>query len=274
MNRLQSSLEKYGLLLFVGIVPILFFFYPIFLMIRMSFFVDGVFTLSNYVKFFSSRIFFLSLVNSFWISITSTVIMSILGLVIVVFIRNDNRTKRAVRIISSLPLVFSSYIFCIALIYAYGRAGIITHIFSLFGVDFPIYKILYSKSGIVFANVIFYLPYFIIPLFSSFEDIDKNLEEVAESLGSHGFHKFRKVIFPQVLYGFLVGSLVSFLLVFNQVSIVLAMGVGKVYTLSYLLFAQFARFRLEMVNTIATISLVSTFGVSFIVQNILRVVKR
>lgn len=271
MNKI---VERYGPILFVGIVPVLLFFYPIFLMVKMSFFVEGEFAFSNYIKFFSSKMFFTSFVNSIQISIVSTLILSVLGLFIVIIIRDSEWAKKYVRIISSLPLVFSSYIFCISLIYTYGRAGIVTHIFSLFGIDFPIHKILYSRSGIVFASVVYFLPYFIIPLFSSFEELNTNLEEVAESLGSRGFHKFRNIIFPQIKYGFFVGVLISFLLIFNQISIVIAMGVGKVYTLTYLLYAQYERSKFGMANTIATVSLIFSFFVSVIFQRFMRVIRK
>ena len=271
---MKYELEKYGLLFFVGIAPVFFFFYPLFLMIFMSFQVEGVFNFSNYVKFLSTKTFTLGLFNSFFISTVSVIIISLMGLAIVMSVRQYGSAKRIVKLISSLPMVFSAYIFCIALIYAYGRAGIITYLFSKFGIDFPIHKILYTKYGIIFANIVFYLPYFIIPLFSSFEEIDPNLEEAAESLGSHGFHKFRKIIFPQVLHGFITGMLVSFLLTFNQISIVLAMGTGKTYTLTYLLFSQYERAKIGMANTIATVSLISSFIVAFLFQRILGVVRR
>ncbi|MCK4792395.1 MAG: ABC transporter permease subunit [Desulfobacteraceae bacterium] len=271
---MKYELEKYGLLFFIGIVPMLFFFYPIFLMVQMSFYDKGAFSFSNYVKFFSSKTFIVGLFNSFFISTVSIIIISLMGLMIVMSVKEYDSVKRVVKLISSLPMVFSSYIFCIALIYIYGRAGILTYLFSKFGVDFPIYKFLYTKYGIIFANIVFYLPYFIIPLFSSFEEIDPNLEEAAESLGSHGFHKFRKVVFPQVLHGFVTGMLVSFLLIFNQISIVLAIGTGKTYTLTYLIFSQYERARIGMANTIATISLISTFTVAFMFQRILGVMRR
>lgn len=271
---MKYELEKYGLLFLVGIGPILLFFYPIFLMVQMSFYDKGAFSLSNYIKLLTSKTFIQGLFNSFFISTVSVIIISLMGLMIVTSVRESDHVKRVVKLISSLPMVFSSYIFSIALIYTYGRTGIITYLFSKLGVDFPIHKLLYTKYGIIFANIVFYLPYFIIPLFSSFEEIDPSLEEAAESLGSHGFHKFRRIIFPQVLHGFITGMLVSFLLIFNQISIVLAIGTGKTYTLTYLLFSQYERAKIGMANAIATVSLISTFIIAFAFQRILGVIRR
>ena len=139
---MKYEFEKYGLLFFIGIVPVLFFFYPIFLMVQMSFYNEGAFDFSNYVMFLSSKTFILGLFNSFFISTVSVIIISLMGLMIVMSVRDYDNVKRVIKLISSLPMVFSSYIFCIALIYAYGRTGILTHLLSKFGVDFPIHKFL------------------------------------------------------------------------------------------------------------------------------------
>lgn len=266
--------EKYLLILLVGVVPVLLFLSPLFLVAINSFLVKGEFTLENYLRFFSSQMYLKSLWNSLFIASITTVVIAPIGLLIVASIEKYERGKKIVKLLTSLPLVFSSYVFCIALIYIYGRTGIMNYILSVMGLEFPFSNLLYSITGIIFANVLFFLPYFIVPLFSSFEELNSRLEEVAESLGSHGFHKFKRVIFPQVLHSFLTGILLTFLLVFNQISVVLALGAGRTYTLTYQLFAQYEGFQYDMANTIAMISIVVTLFVSAIFQMILNKVRR
>jgi len=261
---------KYVLLLLVGVIPILLFISPLFLLAMNSFFLGENFTIENYIRFFSSKMYLTSLQNSLFIASITTIIIASMGLLIVTLTRKYKRVKRIVKLLTSLPLVFSSYVFCIALIYIYGRTGIVNHFFSIMGLEFPISNLLFSTTGIIFANILFFLPYFIVPLFSSFEDVNPNLEEVAESLGSHGFHKFRRVVFPQVLYGFLTGVLTTYLLVFNQISVILALGAGRIYTLTYQLFAQYEGFQHGMANTIAVVSIVVTLLVTIIFQIFLK----
>jgi iron(III) transport system permease protein len=230
--------------------------------------IDGTISLENYVKFFSSQVYIRSLNNSILIATLSTIIIAPVGLFIVTETRKYDSTKKIVKILTSLPLVFPSFIFCVSLIYIYGNTGMLNHILSIIGLSFS--TSLYSITGIIFANILFFLPYFIIPLFSSFEELNPVLEEAAESLGSNGFHKFRKVIFPQVFHGFLTGVLITFLLIFNQISVIIALGAGRVYTLTYQLFTQYEGFQFEMANTIATISIIITFTVAIIFHIILR----
>lgn len=262
--------EKYLLIVFVAIVPMLLFVVPLFYVAVNSFFDDGNFVVDNYVKFFSSKMYTKSLWNSLFIASATTVAIAPLGVLIVWITRKYQKVKRTVKLVTSLPLVFSSYVFCIALIYIYGRTGIINHLFSLMGLNFPISEMLYSVVGIIFANILFFLPYFILPIFSSFEDMNPMLEEVAESLGSCGFHKFRTIVFPQIFYGFLTAFLLTFLLVFNQVSVVLALGAGRTYTLTYQLFAQYEGFQYGMANTVAVISIVVTLMIACLFQIVLR----
>lgn len=258
-------MDKYGYLLLFSVIVIstTLFVFPLFLVSLNSFIENGEFTIANYVKFFSSKMYMRSLKNSIHISLLTTVIIAPIGLFIVEVTRKYRKVSEFVKVLTSLPLVFSSYVFCIALIYIYGRTGII-----------PIFSgILYSVWGIIFANTLFFLPYFVIPLFSSFEESDSTLEEVAESLGSHGFHKFRKVIFPQVFHGFLTAVLITWLLVFNQISVVLALGAGRTYTLTYQLFVQYEGFQYGMANTIAVVSLLFTLMGTTVFQIFLEKVK-
>jgi len=267
MGRRNSAFK---LIILVGVVPTLLFIIPLFFVTLNSLFVNGVLSIENYVRFFSSRTYLKSLQNSLFIAGMSTICIAPLGLLIVSTTRRHKKATRAAKLLTSLPLVFSSYVFCIALIYLYGRTGIVTSIFLMVGLTQPISNYLYSITGIIFANILFFLPFFILPLFSSFEDLNPRLEEVAESLGSYGFHKFRRVIAPQILYSFITGCLLTFLLVFNQISVILALGAGKTYTLTYQLFAQYEGFQYNMANTIAVVSIIVTFLVTMMFQLVLR----
>lgn len=267
---MKDQYVKYLLLLFVVAVPIILFIYPLFVVWVNSFFVDGNLSLDNYVRFFSSRMYLQSLKNSLFIASMSTVIIAPLGLLIVESTRKHQRIKKILKLLTSLPLVFPSYVFCIALIYIYGRTGMFNYVLSLISIELPISNILYSIMGIVFANVLFFLPFFIIPLFASFEELDPFMEEAAEGLGSRGFFKFRTIIFPQIAHSFLTGVLITFLLIFNQISVVIALGAGRTYTLTYQLFVQYEGFHFDMAYTLAVIIMCITGLVALIFQIILR----
>lgn len=259
-------LEKYLLITLVGLVPILLFICPILLICANSF------PLENYFKIFTTQTYLRSLQNSLLISILTMLVIAPIGLLMVISLRGYNRAKQVAKLLSSLPLVFSSYVFCLALIYIYGRTGIVNYFLSALGIDFS--WLFYSIWGIIFANILFFLPYFIVPLFATVAEVDSTLEEVAESLGSRGFHKFRTIIFPQILHGFVTGLLITFLLVFNQISVILALGAGRTYTLIYQLFAQQAGFQYEMANAIAVVSIMITSSVAVVFQIVLRKIKR
>jgi len=250
--------EKYALIVGILLFPLFLFLYPLSQIVFNSFSVGG-----NYVRFFEQPMYRQALLNSLGIAFFSTVLIAPVALLIVSATRRAVRAKKVVRLLTSLPLVFSSYVFCTALIYIYGQAGIVNELLRFVGLQIPMS--MFSVNGIVLANVLFFLPYFIVPLFYSFEELNPLLEEAATSLGSKGFYTFRRVVFPQVCYGFAMSCLITFLLVFNQISVVLALGTGKITTLTYLMFGQY-EMDYAMANTIATMSLCVTFGVALVFQ--------
>jgi len=203
----------------------------------------------------------MSLGNSAIVATTTVILVAPVSLLISLVSYKKERFKNIVRIISSTPLAFSAYAFCLALVYIYGTAGFLP------------FLTLCSFQGILFANTVFFLPYFLIPLLSYFEELDPHLDEAAESLGSYGLHKFRTVTFPQIAHGFLSVSLVTFLLVFNQISIFLALGAGSIYNLSLLMWAQYSGFQFRMATTIASVCILSTLSISIFFQPILRRVR-
>ena len=255
------KLEKYALPAFVFSIPILFFLAPLLLVVNDSLIIDGSLSMDNYIKFFLSKTCLTSLRNSMVVATATVILVAPLSLLISIFSYKNEKFKQVVRIISSMPLVFSAYAFCVALIYIYGTAGFLP------------FLNLCSFQGILFANTVFFLPYFLIPLLSYFEELDPKLDEAAESLGSHGLHKFRKVTFPQIAHGFLSVALVTFLLVFNQISVFLALGAGNIYNLSLLMWAQYCGFQFRMATTIASVCILSTLLISIFFQPILRRVR-
>lgn len=160
------------------------------------------------------------------------------------------------KVLTSIPAVFPSYVFAIALIYIYGSAGIFNQLsLSLFNWELPTVGVLYSWEGIIFANVMFYMPFFIAPVFARLEMLDPSLEEAARSLGSHGFHLIRRVVLPTLMPGILAGALLTLLLTLNEFGVVLFLGWGKTYTLTFALYSEMEKFQPIMASVIAVIIL-------------------
>lgn len=78
-------------------------------------------------------------------------------------------------------------------------------------------------STVVIGLTYGYLPFFILPLYSTLERIDGRLIEAGRDLGANAFHTFRKVTLPLSVPGLMAASVITILPMF-----------GDYYTNSYL----------------------------------------
>ena len=77
-------------------------------------------------------------------------------------------------------------------------------------VDEPI-RLLYTGTAVTLGLVYVLLPFMILPLYSSFEKLDRRLLEAAADLGASRFATFRKVILPLTAPGIAAGAILVFL---------------------------------------------------------------
>ncbi|MCK4222028.1 MAG: ABC transporter permease subunit [Dehalococcoidia bacterium] len=261
--RTASSLGKQiavapAFLLLIGL-----FVAPLSLTVLNSFGSDDGFTIENYANFFSNKIYLISIVNTLRIGFCSTALIVPLGLLIVLAVRQNRRVRNFMKVLTTIPAVFPSYVFAIALIYIYGSAGILNQLsLSMFDLELPTVGILYSWKGIILANIMFYMPFFIAPVFAKLETLDPSLEEAARSLGSHGFHLIRRIVLPALTPGILAGALLTLLLTLNEFGVVLYLGWGKTYTLTFALYSEMEYFRPAMASVVAVMILLLSASVT------------
>lgn len=72
-------------------------------------------------------------------------------------------------------------------------------------------SLLYSNFAVGFGLVYIYVPFMILPVYASLEQLDTTLEEAAMDLGADRWDAFRKVTFPLSLPGVIAGSFLVFI---------------------------------------------------------------
>ena len=248
------KLKNLFLVLPAFLLPIGVFVIPLLLTAANSFNSDHGFTLENYWYLFTNKIYITGIINTLRIGFFSTALIVPFGVLIVLAVRNNKQVTNFMKILTAIPAVFPSYVFATALIYIYGSAGIINQLsLALFNVEMPTVQILYSWKGVIFANVMFYMPFFIGPVFARLDALDPSLEEAAQSLGSHGLHLTRTVILPLLSPGIFAGTLLTLLMTLNVFGVVLFLGWGKIFTLTLALLSEMEYFRPNMASTVAVV---------------------
>ena len=88
------------------------------------------------------------------------------------------------------------------------KTGIINSVLEFFGVG-P-FQLIGTSGAVILGMVYNYLPYMILPIYTSITKIDNSLYEAAEDLGGDAFQKFKRVIFPLSVPGIISGITMVF----------------------------------------------------------------
>ena len=203
---------------FVLILLILVFslVYPLYSVLNQSFFNDSGFTFDNYLTFLSKDSFWQSLFNSFKVSgavalfATTIAFISAYGLN---FCAYSQRLKSAIEIIILLPLFLPSITYGFAVIYSFGRQGLITRLIGQ--LPFSIY----GFYGLLIAGVIYTLPPAFMILNNAFKYVDKNFITVSKVMGDSKARTFYITAVRPVVGSMVAAFILSFFLNFTDFGI-------------------------------------------------------
>ncbi|MBU1150945.1 MAG: ABC transporter permease subunit [Proteobacteria bacterium] len=197
----------------------LFLLYPVVDICRLSFFKDGVFTIQNYVDYFSNPRIFRSFYNSMFVSAITMVITTVLAFFFAYGLtRTTMPAKGLFFTISTLPLIAPTIIQALALILLFGRNGLITR--YLLGTDWNIY----GATGIIVGEILYCFPNALFILYTTLSAVDTRLDEAAQSLGASSLKTFWKVTLPAAKYGIASAAALTFNLTITDFGIPVVIG--------------------------------------------------
>lgn len=161
---------------------------------------------TNFLGLITSESSTAALLLSLRTSATSTLLCILLGVpMAVVLARADFPGQRLVRSLVLLPLVLPPVVGGIALLYTFGRKGLLGETFSVLGL-----QIAYSTTAVVLAQSFVALPFLVVSLEGALRTAGHRYEVVAASLGARPTTVFRRVTLPLVLPGLVSGAVLAF----------------------------------------------------------------
>lgn len=189
----------------------LFLIYPLFALFMSSFKsgnVDGL-TMSNYIKFFTKKYYYSSLINSFSITILVTILAMLVGAPLAYIMSSIKiKGKNILEVLIIISLLSPPFIGAYSWILLLGRSGVITQFVEKFGITIPS---IYGFKGILLAFTLKLFPFIYLYVSGALKKIDVSLSEAAESLGCSGIKKVFTIIFPLILPTMLAGGLLVFM---------------------------------------------------------------
>ena len=147
---------------------------------------------------------------SYWLtlrtSLLAALINAVFGLLVAwVLVRYKFPGKRAIDALVDLPFALPTAVAGIALTAVYAPNGWLGKPLAELGV-----KVAFTPLGILVALTFIGLPFVVRTVQPVLEDLEKELEEAAQSLGASQWQTFQRVIFPTVLPAVVTGFTLAF----------------------------------------------------------------
>jgi molybdate transport system permease protein len=139
-------------------------------------------------------------------SAASTVVCVVLGVpMALVLARTSFRGQGLVRSLILLPLVLPPVVGGIALLYTFGREGLLGHTMDVLGI-----QVAFSTTAVVIAQSFVALPFLVVSLEGALRTAGHRYEAVAATLGAKPTTVLWRVTLPLVLPGLASGTVLSF----------------------------------------------------------------
>ncbi|GHI01184.1 ABC transporter permease [Neobacillus kokaensis] len=203
-NKLTRNLYKIPYLLWILVFVIV----PIALVVYYSFFdIEGHFSLGNYRKFFTP-VYLQMTVSSFWYAFLITAISLIIAYPTALLLTKTKHKQLWLLLIivpSWINLLLKAYAF----IGIFGTYGAANSFLKVIGIGQQ--QILFTDFSFVFVSVYIFIPFMILPIFNSLNELNPTLIDAANDLGASKWTTFRRVIFPLTIDGVKSGCQVTFI---------------------------------------------------------------
>ncbi len=189
---------------------------PMIMIFGTSFGIDGGFSLQHYASLFEGGKIIEAFVNSVSISSLSGVIATIIAFLMAYAINYTNlwrKYKYMVGGITILPMLLPTITYGFAIIYSFGKQGLLT---MLFGEQ---YFEIYGVTGLVLGYVIYTLPVSFLLINNTMGYVDKKFMIVSRAMGDRPFKSFMSTVI-RPLWGTLAAAFIqSFALCFTDYGI-------------------------------------------------------
>ena len=189
---------------YLAIPYMLFFLFfiivPVFLIIFYAFTdkVTGTFSFSNLVKFFSDKTNVNVLIISLTYGLINTVLCLLIGYPVAYFLADRKINKSAVLVTLFIMPMWINFVI---------RTGATRDLLTWIGLSGGTYPEAATIIGLVYN----YLPFTILPLYTTMLKMDRNQIEASRDLGATSIQTFVKVIIPMTMPGIVSAATMVFM---------------------------------------------------------------
>lgn len=150
--------------------------------------------------------------HSLWQSGLATLICLLIGYPFAfVLARQKPLWRNVLLVLMMLPFWTNSLIRTYAIKLILGKKGLVNTLLTGSGLlDEPV-QLLYTEFAVIFGLVYILLPFMVLPLVASFEQLSRDYVEAAKDLRANAWQRFRYIYLPLTSPGIVAGCLIVFL---------------------------------------------------------------
>ena len=177
---------------------------------------NGEVGLQNWAKVLSDPEFFALLGRSFLVAGLSAFLSAVIAFFAaygLTFTNINGRLKKGVQIVLLLPLFLPSITYGFAVMYSFGRMGLVSQL-----VGQPPFSI-YGFAGLLIANVVYTLPPAFLILYNAFAYVDRRFVVVSRVMGDGLLRSFYQTALRPTLGAFVSAFVLAFFLAFTDFGI-------------------------------------------------------
>ena len=215
MKKIKEKEIKgiYGIALLLFLI---FLFVPVIVLFQQSLAGESGLSLAHYSEMLTQRGFGLAVRHSLEVSVVSAVVATLLAFLLAYTVHYTNapgKYKKFIRLAAQLPMLLPTITYGFAIIYSFGKQGLLTRLFGRQLFD------IYGFNGLVIGYVIYTLPVSFMLLSNTMEYIDKKFMVVSRVMGDSPMKTFQQTIIRPLLGTFATSFVQCFFLCFTDYGI-------------------------------------------------------
>ena len=173
--------------------------------------VEFIFNLSNYTRLFDA-LYGKVMLFSLGVGIGTTLSCLLIGYPLAYFLAHSPAKQRSLMLFLILLPFWTNFIIRIfAWMIILRSGGLLDTILQWLHITQAPLNLLYTPTAVMIGMVYEFLPFMVLPLYTSLEKIENNLLEAAADLGAPPWKAFLRVTLPLSVPGMIAGTILTFI---------------------------------------------------------------
>lgn len=230
----------------ITIWSVLFILLPVAMLLFMSFMTKGPlgrvlyqFTFDNYAEILKP-VYLVVVKQSFIIAFWTTLLTILLGYPLAAFIaRVKRKTSGVLTVLLMLPLWVSGLVILYSFVVILNSSGTLNSFLLALGIIKEPLELLYTNFAVILGMVYMFLPFAVLPMYSSIEKLDPGLMEASKDLGAGPVKTFFKVTLPLTSPGIFAAVILTFIPCIGYYMVTDMLGGGTSMMVGNLIYRQY-----------------------------------